>query len=343
MSDFLKRARQLSIRLLTAISQTFFVSNPWTGLAVIATLAVAGPHLAVAGLVVSVLARWTGERLLAAQALLDSGLIELNGWFLGLACASFFSLGPGLVVAVMIGGPLVAVFSIAMRRVLATWDVPLLVGPYIPVFWLLWSALSTLPWVHGAALLVRALPPELRTSGRSFRRFAWDRTNLLPARRPEWLRCNVIGVNRRPTDRSGPDCGFNCVRRRRISGPGPLVAGRSGPGRLYTRRWSPRRLYRDSPAWSSSVLSPSSPVPFLAIAVVRLAGSSRPLRALRRLCRVRLAIRAAAAGAAGFGCPQRLVDEMAAPILVTSGSPDSMSADRSNRGPGLGSGRQGRV
>ena len=32
-----------------AISQTFFVSNPWTGLAVIATLAIAGPHLAVAG------------------------------------------------------------------------------------------------------------------------------------------------------------------------------------------------------------------------------------------------------------------------------------------------------
>ena len=160
MSDFLKRARQLSIRLLTAISQTFFVSNPWTGLAVIATLAIAGPHLAVAGLVASVLARWTGERLYAAQALLDSGLIELNGWFLGLACASFFSLGPGLVVAVVIGGPLVAVFSIAMRRVLATWDVPLLVGPYIPVFWLLWSALSALPWVHGAALLVRAPPPD---------------------------------------------------------------------------------------------------------------------------------------------------------------------------------------
>ena len=79
MSDFLKRARQLSTRLLTAISRTFFVSNAWTGLAVIATLAIAGPHLAVAGLVVSVLARWTGERLLAAQALLDSGLIELLG------------------------------------------------------------------------------------------------------------------------------------------------------------------------------------------------------------------------------------------------------------------------
>ena len=160
MPNHLKRAGQLSIRHLAAISQTFFLRDPWTGLAGIAILAIASPRSAVAGLVVSVLARLTGERMRAANAFLDTGLIELNGWFLGLACASFFGLGPGLVVAILIGGPLVATFSIAMQRVLATWDVPLLVGPYIPVFWLLWSALSGLPWAPGAELPATAATPD---------------------------------------------------------------------------------------------------------------------------------------------------------------------------------------
>jgi urea transporter len=159
MADYLKRARQLLIRHLCAIGQTFFVSNPWTGLAGIAILAVASPRLALAGFFLSVLARSTAERLRAAKTLLDTGIIELNGWFLGLACASYFDVGPGLVVAVLIGGPLVATFAIVLQRVLATWDVPLILGPYLPAFWLLWSALSRLPWVHGTALPLMP-PPE---------------------------------------------------------------------------------------------------------------------------------------------------------------------------------------
>lgn len=159
MPDHLKRAWWLSSRHLCAISQTFFVSNPWAGLAGVAVVAVASPRLALAGLFVSVFARWTGERLRAANAFLDTGLIELNGWFLGLACASYFDVGPGLFVAVLIGGPLAAAFAIVLQRVLATWDLPLLMGPYLPAFWLLWVALSGLPWVHAAALPVMP-PPE---------------------------------------------------------------------------------------------------------------------------------------------------------------------------------------
>ena len=116
--------------------------------------------MAIAGLLVSVLARLTAERLRAARGLLETGLIELNGWFLGLACASYFDAGPGLAVAVLLGGPLVAAFSIVLHRVLATWDLPLTLGPYLPAFWLLWCALARLPWVHAAALPVMPPPPE---------------------------------------------------------------------------------------------------------------------------------------------------------------------------------------
>ncbi len=148
----LGRARRVVVRQLASISQTFFVYDPWVGLVSIAVLAVATPRLAIAGTLASVLARLTAQSLGASRAFLDTGLAELNGWFLGLACATFFALGPGLAVSLLLGGALVAVLSIVMHRVLATWDVPLVIGPYVPAFWLLWSALLTFPWTTAAVL-----------------------------------------------------------------------------------------------------------------------------------------------------------------------------------------------
>jgi urea transporter len=125
---------------------------------------VMGPHLALAGMVTSILARITAERVGAASSFLATGLVELNGWFLGLACATFFAVGPGLAAAVLLGGPLAAALSIVMQRLLATWDVPLLVGPYVPSFWLLWSALAVFPWAKQAVLpVVPVLPASLAT------------------------------------------------------------------------------------------------------------------------------------------------------------------------------------
>jgi urea transporter len=150
-------ARRVVVRQLAAIGQTFFVYNPWVGLVAIVVLAVAAPPLALAGMIVSVLARVTAESVGASRAFLGTGLAELNGWFLGLACATFFAVGPGLAVALLLGGIVIAMISIAMYRVLATWDVPLVIGPYVPAFWLLWSGLTTFPW--GKAAVLVPVPP----------------------------------------------------------------------------------------------------------------------------------------------------------------------------------------
>jgi urea transporter len=153
------RARRVVVRQLAAIGQTFFVYDPWAGLAAILVLGVAAPHLAIAGMIASVVARVTAEGMEASTAFLDTGLTELNGWFLGLACATFFAVGPGLAVALLVGGVLVAMISIVMYRVLATWDVPLVIGPYMPAFWLLWSGLTTFSWGKVAVLPVVPPPP----------------------------------------------------------------------------------------------------------------------------------------------------------------------------------------
>ena len=152
MDERLGRARTIASRHLSAIAQTFFVESPLVGLAVVAALAVARPELAASALVTSILARITAERVGASSAFLATGLIELNGWFLGLACGTFYAFGPALAVAILLGGPLSAAAAIVMQRVLATWDVPLLVGPYVPSFWLLWCSLGAFPWATAAAL-----------------------------------------------------------------------------------------------------------------------------------------------------------------------------------------------
>jgi urea transporter len=152
LDDFLSRARRVVIRHLAAIGQTFFVYDAWVGLAAVVVLAVAAPQLAVAGMIASVIARVTAECAGVSSTFLDTGLVELNGWFLGLACATFFAVGPSLAVSLVLGGVLVSGLSIVMYRLLAAWEIPLVIGPYVPAFWLLWSALTTFAWNKVAVL-----------------------------------------------------------------------------------------------------------------------------------------------------------------------------------------------
>jgi urea transporter len=146
--DVLQRARPAAAFHVAAIGQTFFVESPRVGAVALCVLAVAAPWLALSGLAVSIAARLAAGRAGAPRDLLATGLVELNGWFFGLACATFFEPGPGLAVALIAGGPVVAAASIVMRRLLATWDLPLFVGPYVPAFWLMFAALSAFPWAH---------------------------------------------------------------------------------------------------------------------------------------------------------------------------------------------------
>src|SRR5215475_4353677 len=152
VTEVLARSRRAVVRHLSAIGQALFAYNPWVGLAGIVILAVVAPHLAVTGLLLSVVARLVASAVGASPAFLATGLVELNGWFLGLACGTFFAVGPGLAAAILLGGILISPISIAMHRVLSAWDVPLVIGPYIPVFWILWSGLTATSWTRAAAL-----------------------------------------------------------------------------------------------------------------------------------------------------------------------------------------------
>src|SRR5262249_56655174 len=94
LTEVVARSRRAVVRHLSAIGQALFAYNPWVGLAGIVILAVVAPHLAVTGLLLSVVARLVASAVGASPAFLATGLVELNGWVLRLACGTFFAVGP---------------------------------------------------------------------------------------------------------------------------------------------------------------------------------------------------------------------------------------------------------
>lgn len=149
---------------LAAISQAFFVHDAKVGAAAVVVMLVSSPVYALSGLVASVVARLVAVRLGANRNLVASGLLELNGWFAGLAAATFWSPSLGLLLVACLAGVLTAAAALILDRVLATWDLPLLVAPYVLAFLVLWPALSSLTdasWLSKAAWEV--LPPTSST------------------------------------------------------------------------------------------------------------------------------------------------------------------------------------
>lgn len=138
---------------LAAISQTFFLNHWLAGAGALVALLAFSPVHAIAGLVASVLTRHLATRMSANQVLIKSGLLELNGWYAGIAAATLWAPSLGLIVVVCLAATLTAVAAVILERLLATWDLPLLVAPYVLAFFLLWPALSSLDgatWLSAA-------------------------------------------------------------------------------------------------------------------------------------------------------------------------------------------------
>jgi hypothetical protein len=90
-----QRARRAAAFHAAAIGQTFFVESPRVGCVALLVLAVAAPRLVLSGLAVSIIARLVAERAGAPRDFLVTGLVELNGWFLGWRARRSLRRAPG--------------------------------------------------------------------------------------------------------------------------------------------------------------------------------------------------------------------------------------------------------
>jgi urea transporter len=120
------------------ISATFFVANPWVGVGLLTLLAVVDWRAALLGGLASAITHWFGSAFAPNVQLLESGLLGLNGFFVGIACDYFFNVQVAFAAA-FAGSLIAAVSTIALHRLLAVWQLPILVLPFVATSWLLYG------------------------------------------------------------------------------------------------------------------------------------------------------------------------------------------------------------
>ena len=129
--------RSLERTISLAFAGTFFSGDMTFGRVMAASLLILHTRYSLIGCAGALLTEWVSHSLTKNKSLLGSGIIPLNGLFMGLAVAAFF---PDALTAAACVAALSVVTSLATiisQRVLKTWDLPVLVLPYCLAFWFL--------------------------------------------------------------------------------------------------------------------------------------------------------------------------------------------------------------
>jgi urea transporter len=123
--------------LFLGVSQSVFQQNGYTGLVLLLGVFLSSPWLGLAallGLLTSTSVAWA---IGAERGLILSGVYGFNGFFAGLALASFFNPNPALWIIVAIAGALSAALTYALHRLLGRIHLPPLSAPFVCVLWLI--------------------------------------------------------------------------------------------------------------------------------------------------------------------------------------------------------------
>lgn len=123
--------------LFLGVSQSVFQQNGYTGLVLLFGVFLSSPWLglaAVLGLLTSTSVAWA---IGAERGLILSGVYGFNGFFAGLALASFLNPNLWLWMIVAIAGALSAALMYALQRLLGRIRLPALSAPFVCVLWLI--------------------------------------------------------------------------------------------------------------------------------------------------------------------------------------------------------------
>ncbi len=160
--------------VLAGYAQVLFTTRPLVGLLAAAATFVSPEHglAGLLGLASANLAAWALD--LDAQQRHD-GFFAFNGLLCGLALGLYYRLNGPFLIAILVGGVLVAVVAAGLRSLFLRWlGIPVLSLPFLVVAWLLYGAAARLPGlevtlepVQVAAPLGQYLPVWLDTFLRS--------------------------------------------------------------------------------------------------------------------------------------------------------------------------------
>jgi urea transporter len=142
---------------LRGIGQVMFQDNPLTGLLFCiaigwGSVAAAAPQIALGGLLALVVATLTAQWLRVDPDGLRAGLYGFNAYLVGLALPTFMDTTITLWVYVVLGGAASVVVTLALSRVMKTWEVSALTAPFVLTAWILLAATHTFGSLDGGAL-----------------------------------------------------------------------------------------------------------------------------------------------------------------------------------------------
>ncbi len=135
MQPLLPSVLELEKQIAGALAQVFFSTDVRLGRALLVIVAAFAPRAAAAGIAGILLCLVTGRQLSQNRQIQESSLVALNGWYLGLACATFLPNARVLAMAMLGLSPVCVLLSLAMGPLLRTWDLPLVVLPYVVTVW----------------------------------------------------------------------------------------------------------------------------------------------------------------------------------------------------------------
>jgi len=137
---------------LRHLGQTFFIADARVGGLLILAVALVAPLSALGGVAGAVLARAAADRLHARQELIFAGLFEINGFFYGLCVVAFVPEPLRAILLLILGALLVAGLTIVCGRILRTWNLPVLVLPYLLAMWMVYAMRVYWPVAFGPAV-----------------------------------------------------------------------------------------------------------------------------------------------------------------------------------------------
>ncbi|MCX6117582.1 MAG: urea transporter [Proteobacteria bacterium] len=133
--DFLSKLLLWEIIVSKAVALSFFATNINLGRWMIAAAAIAAPRHTAFGILGISGMSVVSDLLSKNDTLKNTGMFTLNGWFLGLAIASFYPANE-LAFVLLMGLSFVAGMSIiVLDRFLRNWDLPQLVLAYVIAIW----------------------------------------------------------------------------------------------------------------------------------------------------------------------------------------------------------------
>jgi urea transporter len=150
-----------------AIGQAFFLNTSLFGAALLISLFLFSRQAFISGVLASLIGYAYSCRYSTPRVLKDTGLIALNGFFLGIAMASLYRESVPYYFCLVMGALLLPLVTKASYEVLQHWKLSPLIVPYILAVWTLWSC-------H------RGIGLELQPT-------AWpEHIASLPAYHPQW-------------------------------------------------------------------------------------------------------------------------------------------------------------